>query len=652
LLLRSYAAWILHPKKIFFRNFSFFLLSKHVKLRTTNILYYSFTGGFMKHHISVLMTALILFAGCATRELTHKPRSQPHDSDHTTISPEKEQNTVIDKNETARDEEKPAAESVTSPEGVPPPTASPASLKIAEKKARRGVCRQKMISGRSRSFAANGYCMSVPALPAEQASARQEFTTEQYNHITENSFKKVSDNPLSTFSIDVDVASYSNIRRFLNSNSLPPKDAVRIEEMINYFSYEYPAPEKQHPFSITAEAGRCPWKKDHQILHIGLQGRKISVDALPPSNLVFLLDVSGSMNSPDKLPLLKKALKLLVSQLRPQDRVAITVYAGSAGLVLQSTAGDNKSAIIDALDRLQAGGSTAGGAGIRLAYKTARDHFLSNGNNRVILATDGDFNVGVSSDGELVRMIEQKRKEGIYLTVLGFGTGNYKDSKMEQLADKGNGNYAYIDNVLEAKKVLVSEMGGTLLTIAKDVKIQIEFNPRHVAAYRLIGYENRTLASQDFNDDTKDAGELGAGHTVTALYEIIPAGTAHNLPSVDPLKYQHLEPAGGSSCSKELCTVKFRYKKPDEEKSLLIRKTVSTSVSNKNSRTFRFSAAVAGFGMLLRDSEHKGNLTYETIITMAREAKGQDEHGYRTECISLMERAGLLASKMALSKSN
>jgi Ca-activated chloride channel family protein len=356
------------------------------------------------------------------------------------------------------------------------------------------------------------------------------------------------------------------------------------------------------------------------------------------------------MNSYDKLPLLKEALKLLVNQLRSQDRVAITVYAGSAGLVLPSTPGNRKNTIIEALDRLSAGGSTAGGAGIQLAYETAKRHFIPNGNNRVILATDGDFNVGPSSDAELVRLIEQKRKNGIYLTVLGFGTGNYKDSKMEQLADKGNGNYAYIDNLLEAKKVLVNEMGGTLLTIAKDVKIQIEFNPEHVSAYRLVGYENRILAHQDFNDDTKDAGELGAGHTVTALYEIIPTGVKSALPSIDPLKYQpNKNIPTHQTFKEELLTVKFRYKKPDEEKSKLIVKTLGTATDQTISDNFRFSAAVASFGMLLRDSKYKGNLTYERVIKLARTSKGYDLNGYRSECIKLMEQAELLSSKLSYS---
>ena len=362
----------------------------------------------------------------------------------------------------------------------------------------------------------------------DQYKQNGEFNTEQYNRIYDNEFLMAKDNPLSTFSIDVDTASYSNIRRFLNNNQLPPKDAVRIEEMINYFSYDYPQPKENEPFSVTTEVAACPWNKDHQLVLIGLQGRNVETANLPPSNLVFLLDVSGSMQDTDKLPLIKSAFRLLVDQLRPQDRVSIVVYAGSSGLVLDSTPGDQKQVILQAIDSLNAGGTTAGGEGIKLAYEIAKKNLMKDGNNRVILATDGDFNVGVSSDGDLIRMIEEKRNDGIFLTILGFGMGNYKDAKMEQLADKGNGTIAYIDNLLEAKKVFVSGLSGTLLTIAKDVKIQVEFNPTKIKAYRLIGYENRMLKKEDFNDDKKDAGEIGAGHSVTALYEIALADSRIN----------------------------------------------------------------------------------------------------------------------------
>jgi len=475
------------------------------------------------------------------------------------------------------------------------------------------------------------------------------FNTEQYDRIYENAFLDVLNNPLSTFSIDVDAASYSNIRRFINGGALPPADAVRIEELINYFTYDYPEPEGEHPFSITTEISDCPWNDAHRLAHIGLQGKHIATEHLPPVNLVFLLDVSGSMQPANKLPLLKSAFKLLVSQLRPEDRVAITVYAGAAGLVLPSTPGDQKETILDAIDRLHSGGSTAGAAGIRLAYQVAKENFMPEGNNRVILATDGDFNVGVSSDGELVRMIEEKRDDGIFLTVLGFGQGNYKDSKMEKLADKGNGNYAYIDNLQEARKVLVSEMGGTLFTIAKDVKIQVEFNPAKVAAYRLIGYENRMLNKEDFNDDKKDAGELGAGHTVTALYEIIPAGTAYDTAGIDPLKYQTSGVKPDALQSPEIFTVKFRYKDPDgTESKLIVSPVVDENIDiAATSDNFRFSAAVAEFGMLLRSSEFKGSATYEHAINMAKGAKGDDKHGYRREFIEMADAARLLSQSIA-----
>lgn len=467
----------------------------------------------------------------------------------------------------------------------------------------------------------------------------QEFNTEQYNRIYENPFLEVSKNPLSTFSIDVDTASYSNIRRFLTNNTLPPKDAVRIEEMLNYFTYDYPQPKGNDPFSINIEMSDSPWNKENKLVHIGLQGKEIPAKNMPSSNLVFLLDTSGSMESPDKLPLLKSAFKLLLNQLRENDRVSIVVYAGSAGLVLPSTPGNKKEEIEAALDKLQAGGSTAGGEGIQLAYKIAKDNYIENGNNRVILATDGDFNVGASSDSELIRMIEDKREEGTFLSVLGFGTGNYKDSKMEQLADKGNGNYAYIDSLNEAKKVFVKEMGGTLLTIAKDVKLQIEFNPAKVQAYRLIGYENRILRNEDFNDDKKDAGDIGSGHRVTALYEIIPAGADVSLPEVDKLKYQETRVKNESIKSNEIMTVKFRYKDPKSATSKLIVKSIEDKhiAMEETSDNFRFSAAVAGLGLLMRDSEYKGSITAEDIINMAKNAKGNDTEGYRQEFIKMAQ---------------
>ena len=475
----------------------------------------------------------------------------------------------------------------------------------------------------------------------------EEFSREGYDNINENKFLKVSDNPLSTFSIDVDAASYSNVRRYLNQGQLPPAGAVRIEEMVNYFHYEYPQPTGKDPFSINTEISDAPWNKDHKLVLIGLQGEKISTDNLPASNLVFLIDVSGSMMSANKLPLVKASMKMLVDQLRAQDKVAMVVYAGAAGIVLEPTSGADKTKIKDAIDKLEAGGSTAGGAGIQLAYKTAKENFVKNGNNRVILCTDGDFNVGESSDDAMIRLVEEERKSGVFLTVLGYGMGNYQDAKMQKLADKGNGNHAYIDGISEAKKVLVNEFGGTLFTIAKDVKLQVEFNPAKVQGYRLIGYENRMLAKEDFNDDKKDAGELGSGHTVTALYEIIPVGVESEfLKSVDSLKYQkNVVPLSKSSQTDEILTVKFRYKQPDGDVSKLIEHPVKDNhiAITKTSDNFRFAASVAQFGMLLRNSEFKSASSYTDVLSLARKAKGSDEEGYRSEFVRLVESAELLA---------
>jgi len=478
--------------------------------------------------------------------------------------------------------------------------------------------------------------------------AEDKFNTEDYDHITENGFHKVADDPLSTFSIDVDAASYSNVRRFLNEGQLPPAGAVRTEELINYFKYNYPQPTDKHPFSITTEISTCPWNKDHKLVMIGLQGKNIPVENLPASNLVFLIDVSGSMMYENKLPLVKSSLKMLIDQLREKDNISIVVYAGNAGLVLPATSGSDKVKIKTAIDALEAGGSTAGGAGIKLAYKIANDNFLKNGNNRVILCTDGDFNVGASSDDEMVRLIEKERESGVYLTVLGYGMGNYKDNKMQQLADKGNGNHAYIDGISEAKKVLVNEFGGTLFTIAKDVKLQVEFNPAVVAGYRLVGYENRMLKKEDFNDDKKDAGELGSGHTVTALYEVIPAGVKSPfLKDVDPLKYQNNNDK--TNPSKELLTVKFRYKTPGSDNSeLIVHPVEDSSVAfNTTSNNLRFAAAVAGFGMLLRESKFKGSTSYKNIIQMAGEAIGADTEGYRKEFVMLVKKAASLSRATA-----
>jgi Ca-activated chloride channel family protein len=465
------------------------------------------------------------------------------------------------------------------------------------------------------------------------------FNTEGYAAIDDNSFKNVRNNPLSTFSIDVDNASYSNIRRFINMGQLPPVEAVRIEEMINYFKYDYPEPKGEHPFSVYTELAPCPWNNKHQLLHVGLRGKSIEKSSLPPSNLVFLIDVSGSMNVPNKLPLLKSALGLLVNELRPEDKVAIVVYAGSAGLVLESTPGNRKEAIMRAIDRLEAGGSTAGGAGLRLAYYEASKNFIKGGNNRIILATDGDFNVGESSNGGMERLVEENRDRGVFITVLGFGMGNIKDDKMEIIADKGNGNYSYIDNLPEARKVLVREFGGTLFTIAKDVKFQIEFNPVKVQSYRLIGYENRLLDDEDFNDDTKDAGEMGAGHNVTALYELVPAGSDERVPSVDPLKYQVSKNIQENDSSDEYLTIKLRYKKPDGHTSMLLEKPVKGYVNDMEdtSDNLRFASAIAEFGMILRDSEFKGNSTLESASRLAKSARRDDEEGYRAEFIRLID---------------
>ncbi len=474
-------------------------------------------------------------------------------------------------------------------------------------------------------------------------------SSESYASIKENQFRNAIKNPLSTFSIDVDAASYTNIRRFINNGGLPPADAVRIEEMINYFDYDYPQPKGKDPINIVTEIADAPWNTSHKLVKIGLQGRTISTEKLPASNLVFLIDVSGSMNQANKLPLLVSSFKLLTDQLRPSDKVAIVVYAGNAGLVMPSTPGDQKIKIKDALDKLSAGGSTAGGQGIELAYKVASENFIKGGNNRVILATDGDFNVGASSDDDMEKLIEKKRKSGIFLTTLGYGMGNYKDSKMEVLANKGNGNYAYIDNITEARKVLVNEFGGTLFTIAKDVKLQIEFNPSKVQSYRLIGYENRMLKAKDFNDDQKDAGELGSGHTVTALYEVIPVGVKSTFSgSVDDLKYQSNSKPVVLGNSKELLTVKLRYKHPDGSVSKLIEQPViDTSVPfNKTSNNFRFSAAVAEFGMLLRQSDFRQNSSFDQVIRNAQNAVGNDNEGYRSEFIKLAKSAKLLAKDL------
>ena len=476
-----------------------------------------------------------------------------------------------------------------------------------------------------------------------------EFNTEDYDGIVENRFRTAKDNPLSTFSIDVDAASYSNIRRFLNQGELPPAGAVRVEEMINYFHYNYPQPAGEAPFAVQTEMSAAPWNKNNRLVLVSLQGKKVATEKIPASNLVFLIDVSGSMEDENKLPLVKQSMKMLADQLRPQDKVAIVVYAGNAGLVLPSTSGANIQTIKDAIDRLEAGGSTAGGEGIKLAYKVAREQFIKEGNNRVILCTDGDFNVGASSDDDMERLIEQERKSGIFLTILGYGMGNYKDNKMQKLADKGNGNHAYIDNLNEARKVLVSEFGGTLFTIAKDVKLQVEFNPAKVQAYRLIGYENRMLNKEDFNNDKKDAGDLGSGHTVTALYEIIPVGVKSDfIENTDPLKYQSsTEAKTSNNAAGELMTIKLRYKAPDSDRSRLMEHPVIDDhiTLDNSSDNFRFAAAVAQFGMLLRQSEFMQQSSYGNVLALANSAVADDKEGYRKEFIQLVQKANGIVKK-------
>jgi Ca-activated chloride channel family protein len=469
---------------------------------------------------------------------------------------------------------------------------------------------------------------------------RQPGNREQYDEIVENPFIAVAADPLSTFSIDVDRASYSNMRRFImQDGQLPPRDAVRIEELVNYFPYDYADPDGDAPLAIHAEVGPAPWKSQHQLVRIGLQARRVSVQNLPASNFVFLLDVSGSMMPPNKLPLVKTAMRLLVNELRPKDRVAIVVYAGSAGLVLPSTPGDEKDKILDAIGRLEAGGSTAGGEGIRRAYDEAVANFIRGGNNRVILATDGDFNVGASSDAEMVQLIEEQRRTGVFLTVLGVGEGNLQAAKMEKLADRGNGNYAYLDTISEAQKVLVHELGGTLYTVAKDVKIQVEWNPARVRAYRLIGYENRLLRNEDFADDKKDAGEVGSGHSVTALYEVVPVGvnTDVTIRMPDSLRYQRRNTQPSEAAGPELLFVKVRYKAPDGDESRLITQPLLAGTRSTPSVDFQFQAAVAEFGLLLRNSDFRGKADLARVIAAAREARGPDRDGYRAEFVKLAE---------------
>lgn len=503
-------------------------------------------------------------------------------------------------------------------------------------------------SNRARRKADSKYVYNTP--PPQPAYYNR--SNESYKKQQENDFMNVYANPLSTMSVDVDRASYSNVRRFLTAGQMPPADAVRVEEMINYFDYDYPQPEGDDPIAIATELTDCPWQNGHKLLHIGMQAKNISTENLPPSNLVFLIDVSGSMETENKLPLVKSALKMLVNNLRAEDKLSIVVYAGNAGLVLPATPGNQKRTIYAALDKLQAGGSTAGGAGIQLAYNIAAENFVHNGNNRVILATDGDFNVGMSGDNELEELITKERQRSIYLTCLGFGMGNYKDSKMEVLADKGNGNYAYIDNIREAQKTLVNEFGGTLFTVAKDVKAQIEFNPAYVQGYRLVGYENRLLNEEDFKDDKKDAGDMGSGHTVTIIYELIPTGiNSKEVRRVTDLKYQqrdnddeynriyhpYLKNDGG-----ELATIKFRYKKPNGKTSKELVQVIHNNVHSIHaaSNNARFATSVAMFGMLLKNSQYKGSSSYSKALALAKNSLGEDANGYRAEYLQLVKAAG------------
>ena len=493
---------------------------------------------------------------------------------------------------------------------------------------------------------AKGISREPPAAPEpERLAGKPTHVTEAYDHIAENPFLAVRTDPLSTFSIDVDTGSYANVRRFLNRNTLPPKDAVRIEELVNYFSYDYPPPTGKHPFSVNLEVAECPWNPEHRLVRVGLKGKQIAPESRPPSNLIFLLDVSGSMRPDNKLPLVKRGMQMLLDQLDERDRVAIVTYAGKSGMQLPSTSCDRKSDIQYAIEQLKAGGSTNAGGGIELAYRTAVENFLEGGTNRVILATDGDFNVGITNRGDLTRLIEEKAKTGVFLSVLGFGMGNLKDATLETLADKGNGNYAYIDTENEARKVLVEQLAGTLVTIAKDVKVQVELNPRRVAAYRLNGYENRMLRAQDFRDDKKDAGEIGAGHTVTALYTIVPVGKEVDIPNVGPLKYQRPAKPTKAAQSDELLTVRLRYKLPDADKGIELAQALTDTGKRyaQASDDFKFAAAVASFGLVLRDSQYKGNASYDSVLELAQESLGSDKNGYRSEFVELVREARAIA---------
>ena len=536
---------------------------------------------------------------------------------------------------------------------APPPAPSAPAVNAPVMSAPPAAAPEVSVSPKAESTIVGGVIGGVAGGIASAGYDRQEWylspprNTESYTDAGENPFRSVSSDPLSTFSIDVDTASYANMRRFLNEGRLPPAEAIRIEELINYFHYSYPQPKSNQPFTITTELAACPWSPTHRLALVGLQGKEVDSSEVPSRNLVFLIDVSGSMMSPDKLPLVRYGLRMLADTMRPNDRVAIVVYAGASGVVLESTPGDKKERIDRAIAGLEAGGSTNGGAGIRLAYQIARENFIKGGVNRVILATDGDFNVGTVSEADLTRLIEHERESGVFLSVLGVGTGNLKDSTMEMLADKGNGNYSYLDSMHEAHRVLVKESGSTLVTIAKDVKIQIEFNPETVSAYRLIGYENRMLKKEDFNDDRKDAGEIGAGHSVTAIYEIVPAGGEVDRPLVDALKYGPLAPPPAASSAPkgkygdELMTVKLRYKAPDADESRLT-STVIFDRPQPIGANLGFASAVAEAGMVLRMSAFVKESNLDSAVARAKRFRGQDAEGYRAEFIRLMELAAAL----------
>ncbi len=594
---------------------------------------------FLKFSLASL--AMLLTTGCgveSAREAAYRPRTQTTGSSEEAHRSSPGEKAAYDMAPTSQPMATPGRTSHAGPSSDSAP-ATPYASKPTSAAAPRG---NDVLFGRRD-------LRSQEAIPSDGVVAPAG-AGDKHDEIIENGFVQSVSNPLSTFSIDVDTASYAKTRMYLmQQHAMPRPDAVRIEEMINYFTYDYQPPQRSdHPFAANIEVATCPWNQEHQLVRIGIQGRKIDFDARPASNLVFLLDVSGSMNQPNKLPLLQRSMKMLVDQMGENDQVAIVVYAGAAGLVLDSTNGLNKQTIIDALDRLRAGGSTAGAAGIQLAYQIAQDHYITGGTNRVVLCTDGDFNVGVSNQTTLAAMVGERAKTGVHLTVLAFGMGNHNDAMLEQITNKGDGNYAFIDSDQEAQKVLVEEIGSTLVTIARDVKIQVEFNPALVGAYRLLGYENRMLAARDFNDDKKDAGEIGAGHSVTALYEVVPPSAAAEVgtPTVDDLKYQQKGALSAAADSDELLTVKLRYKPAErtvgkEDTSTKVSFTIKKSdlAFDDASADFQFAAAVAGFGMLLRNSEHKGQTNFDWVEETALGASQGDKSGYRREFVEMVRQA-------------